>query len=171
MTSAERARRIFAYPVLVAALATIPVVVIEQADVGGGWKALGRVLNWCSWLVFAAGGGVMLAVVQGRGRGARGDVIGFGLGFGPPPGGPAGMQSLRAVRLLRLLRLVRVPELMRGLFSMNGLRFAAFLALLTVVGGGAAFEAAERSKQSVSYGDGLWWAVTTITTVGYGDVT
>jgi voltage-gated potassium channel len=169
-TRAVRAERFFAYPVLLAALATIPVIVLEQADVGSSGKTLGDVLNWSSWLVFAAEAVVMLALVDDRKRWARGHVIELGLVVLTPPLLPAGLQSLRAVRLLRLLRLMRVPQLMRGLFSIKGLEFAGFLALLTVVGGGAAFEAAERSKQSVSFGDGLWWALSTITTVGYGDI-
>jgi hypothetical protein len=42
---ARRVERLLAYPVLLAALTTIPVVVIEQTTVGAPWKTVGDVLT------------------------------------------------------------------------------------------------------------------------------
>ena len=56
---------------------------------------------------------------------------------------------------------------LRKLYTFEGLRYAALLAVMTALGGGAAFAAVENR----STWDGRLLAVTTMTTVGYGDIT
>jgi len=85
-----------------------------------------------------------------------------------PPFLPASLQAARAFRLLRLLPLLRAGVLVRRLLTTEGARDVAVLALLTVLGGGAAYSAVETS-QDLNTWDGVWWAIVTVTTVGYGD--
>jgi voltage-gated potassium channel len=137
--------------------------------VGQPWETVGVALNWAIWLAFAAEVAIMLRVVPDRGRWLRDHPLDLAIVILTltPPFLPPALQSARVFRLLRLLRLVRAGTLARHVFSTQGVRDAAVLTLLAVLGGGAAFAAVE---QDVSAWDGVWWAITTVTTVGYGDV-
>jgi voltage-gated potassium channel len=91
--------------------------------------------------------------------------------------------AMRGLRILRLLRLIRTAELFRysrpfgGLgraFRENSLLFTFALAVLgvTVVLGGSTLTLVERDLNPTvdSLGDGIWWALVTVTTVGFGDI-
>ncbi|MDQ6775381.1 MAG: potassium channel family protein [Actinomycetota bacterium] len=71
------------------------------------------------------------------------------------------------LRVLRLLRLFRLAPIARRLFTTEGLRYVSLLALLVLLVSAEAFSSAEK----ISYGNAVYWALTTMTTVGYGDIT
>lgn len=91
--------------------------------------------------------------------------------------------ALRGLRALRLLRLVRAERVFRhsnpfsGLvraFEENRILFAfafSFLGLEVVLGGVSIYlvEGA-RNPELSSVADGIWWALVTLTTVGFGDI-
>jgi voltage-gated potassium channel len=153
-------------PMLVAAALTLPMVAITESQPGGWLETLAEVLNWTTWLAFVGELVVMLAVVPDRRVWLRHNPLGPAIILLTPPVLPPGLQGLRVLRLLRLLRLVRLARLSREVFSLRGLHYAALLALLTAIGGGALFEAFEKQRQHLDTWDGIYWAVTTMTTLG-----
>lgn len=153
-------------PMLIAAALTLPTVAITESQPGGAMLTIAVALNWLTWTAFLVELVAMLSVVPDRWAWIRRHPLDVIIVVLTPPVLPAGLQSLRALRLLRLLRLLRMAQLSREVFSLEGLRYAMLLAMLTAIGGGALFNAFEDHNQHLSFWEGTYWAITTMTTLG-----
>lgn len=161
--------------VLAATLALIPVLILE-AGADGNWRTAAFVANWFIWAVFAFELGAVLAVAERKGAALRAHWLDVAIVALTVPVFGQLLSSLRLVRLARLLRLVRAVVIIgrgiqaeRQLTSPIVFRFVALLTLFIVVVAGAA-QAAFNAEEFEDVWDGVWWAVVTVTTVGYGDL-
>jgi voltage-gated potassium channel len=162
-----RVQRRFELPILLAALLVVPVLIVQEADVGEPLETIADLLDWGIWLAFAAELVVMLAVVPRRWEWLREHPVDVAIVVLTPPVLPLGLEAVRLLRLLRLIRLAAVGRYAKQAFSLEGLRYAAIVAILVTIAAGAAFAALEKD-QHLSMWDGVWWAVGTMTTLGSG---
>jgi voltage-gated potassium channel len=137
---------------------------ILEPDLGSPWRGWCRAVTWLAWALFAIDYVVRLALSRQRLLFVRRNV---------PDLAVVALPLLRPLRLLRLLTLLSVLNRYAGA-SLRG-RVAVYVAgstsLVLFVASLAVLDA-ERGREGSNietFGDALWWAMTTVTTVGYGD--
>jgi voltage-gated potassium channel len=173
----ERFERQTAVPMLILALAIIPLLLIPAVtDLSPGVESTFIALDWFIWAAFLIEYGIRLYLAPHKRRfitSNKIDLVVIVLPFLRP------LRVFRTARAARVLREVRgVAVLLRGIdaardvLTRHKLNYFLTITLACVVTGALMVESFERDvpdSNITSLPDAIWWAITTVTTVGYGD--
>jgi voltage-gated potassium channel len=161
-------------PLTILALLWLPILVLPfVARLPAGIADTFSVIDYMVWAVFVVEYLVRLYLAPSRRLFFTSHLVDLAVVALPA------LWPLRALRLLRLLNLARAGAVLanalkraRDILAHRGLHFVLLAVLSIVIVCSAAelgFEQHAHGSTIHNFGDALWWATVTVTTVGYGD--
>lgn len=157
--------------VISGAFATIPLTLLLERGAQGLWI---ETADWVIWSVFLIE--LLVRSVWSR-MGYKHSLLLAAIVVLSFPLLPSALGLVRVIRLSRFLRLVRVVGVtvrgLEGLRTVLGRRsvvYVSAISVLVILAGAGGIALLEPQTVHGGFEDGVWWAIVTATTVGYGDI-
>jgi voltage-gated potassium channel len=160
--------------IILAALITIPLTAVE---INGQNGTSFQVADWAIWSLFLFEYVLGLALATERSGYIVRSWVGLIVVLVSFPLLPTIFAAIRLARLARLFRLARLVAFasralpaLKSTLGRTGLIYLVGVFVLLIAVAGAVMSVAEPQTVKGNLWDGMWWAVVTATTVGYGDI-
>lgn len=173
----ERFEHRTAWLMLLLSLGILPLLIIPMVtELSPATQTTFYALDWIIWAAFVIEYAIRVYLAPAKGHFVKTHVIDLIIVVAPFLRPLRVARSARALRLLRLGGVVvfflRGVEAGKEILTRHKLHYTLLVAMLVTVVGGMVvlvFESASDTANIRSLFDALWWAVATVTTVGYGD--